>query len=619
MRWLHHALRSPSALAVGVPAVRGGRVTARVGGRDAWFESADRRLAPAAEAFAAAFLVPALHAGLPLDVAAPVCADWAAAQPRLVATLRDLWYPSAVDTSALPEFRPRRADGRTTLCFSGGVDAFHALLTASRPIHELAYVVGYDVTLRQRSRATAVESLVRGVAADMGLDAVILRTNLRRHPLQRRTPWLRAFGGGLAAVGHLLAERTARLLVASDGLGYEHPEVGLRAGIDHLHGSSSVAIEHVAATTTRLEKIRAIAREPLVQRHLRVCWRNVGDGLNCGRCEKCVRTMLALAACGQLGRCRSFAGGAGLAAAVAALPAVDGVVGPFYADLLAAGLPPSLAAPVRDLVGRSPDATPVDRSGSPRRPASPPRRRLLDAAAFAPVCTPLLGRRVGYVRPHGNVGDALIEVAMLQLFAEYGVRCGLWREDRDDGFELLVFGGGGNMGTRYADNHSLRGRALASGLPLVILPQSFTGPEPRPFRQVYVRERKSLAFVPDATLAPDLALGLACAAAPPPRHGLGVFLRRDRERRGAKPLVPRDPARLCRVPSEYLALAADHERIVTDRLHFAIAGLHMGRDVTLVANDYHKNEAMHAAWLADLGCRFAPSAAEAIGRRTRAA
>jgi len=38
-----------------------------------------------------------------------------------------------------------------------------------------------------------------------------------------------------------------------------------------------------------------------------------------------------------------------------------------------------------------------------------------------------------------------------------------------------------------------------------------------------------------------------------------------------------------------------------------------------VANDYHKNEAMHAAWLADLGCRFATSAAEAVGSRVRAA
>jgi hypothetical protein len=41
--------------------------------------------------------------------------------------------------------------------------------------------------------------------------------------------------------------------------------------------------------------------------------------------------------------------------------------------------------------------------------------------------------------------------------------------------------------------------------------------------------------------------------------------------------------------------------------------------VTLVANDYHKNRSMHETWLADLGCRFAASPAEALGRERRAA
>jgi hypothetical protein len=246
------------------------------------------------------------------------------------------------------------------------------------------------------------------------------------------------------------------------------------------------------------------------------------------------------------------------------------------------------------------------------------RHRLLPATAFAPVCDPLVGRRVGYVRPEGNVGDHLIEVAMIQLFAEHGIR---WRqvapaEPRDlEGLDLLVFGGGGNMGTRYPGNHALRTQALATGLPVVILPQSFTSPEDRPFARVFVRERGSLALRPDGVLAPDLALGLATVQPRPPDRDLGVYLRRDQERSGRKPLFARDPVRLFRDPIAYLAFAARHRRIVTDRLHFAVAGLHAGRDVTLVANDYHKNRSMHETWLADLGCRFAATAAEALGRR----
>jgi len=252
-----------------------------------------------------------------------------------------------------------------------------------------------------------------------------------------------------------------------------------------------------------------------------------------------------------------------------------------------------------------------------RGPAGPARHRLLGPDSFAHVCGPLVGRRIGYVRPEGNVGDRLIELAMIQLFAEHGVRWRLVSPGADglEGLDTLVFGGGGNMGSRYPGNHALRTWALATGLPVVILPQSFTTAEDRPFAAVFVRERVSLTLRPDGILAPDLALGLATVASRRARRGLGVFLRRDQERTGRKPLLARDPVRLRRDPAAYLALAARYRRIVTDRLHFAVAGLHAGRDVTLVANDYHKNHSMHETWLADLGCRFAATAAEALGRR----
>jgi exopolysaccharide biosynthesis predicted pyruvyltransferase EpsI len=234
------------------------------------------------------------------------------------------------------------------------------------------------------------------------------------------------------------------------------------------------------------------------------------------------------------------------------------------------------------------------------------------------VFEPLVGRRVGYVRPEGNVGDRLIEVAMIQLFTTYGIQWRPWRPGVPsdcDGIDLLAFGGGGNMGSRYAGNHALRGAAIDTGLPVVILPQSFTDPEPRHFTRVFVRERASLRFRHDGVLGPDLALALVTDDPPRADRDLGIFLRRDQERIGRKPLVATDPVRLTQDPRVYMRIAARHRRIVTDRLHFAIAGLHAGRQVTLVANDYHKNRSMHETWLADLGCRFADSAAEALTRR----
>lgn len=599
---------------------RGHRVEASVDGRRIWFESRDLYLNDGAEAFGAALLVPTLHAGRPLRLEGEVCDSWSANLARLTAAFRALWYPAGPWPLAVPARRaadsPSGIDA-TALCFSGGVDAFYTLLRGGRRIDRLAYVVGYDVPLRKRRRAAGVTTLIRDVAGAIGCETAVIHTNLRRHPLVRKTPWLRAFGGALAAIGHLLSPHVSRMMLSSDGLGFEHPEVGSRPSTDSLHGSASLAVEHVAPAVTRLEKICGIAGEPLVQRHLRVCWKNVGTLMNCGRCEKCIRTMLALDVCQMLGRFPGFGYGRGLVSAIDSLPAVDAVVEPFYRDLLDRGLSHPTAAAVGRLLERTPSHRDVRNAVTvSARPMT--RHRLLGPAAFASVCEPLVGKRVGYVRPEGNVGDRLIEVAMIQLFAEYGIRWRRWRPDvagEGDGLDLLVFGGGGNMGTRYAGNHDLRGRALASGMPVVILPQSFTSVEDRPYARVFVRERASLAFRPDGILAADLALGIATADPPPPRHDRGIFLRRDQERLGRKPFFVRDPIRLRRDPLEYLALAARYRRIVTDRLHFAVAGLHAGRDVTLVANDYHKNRSMHETWLKDLGCRFAATIAEAYGRR----
>ena len=594
-------------------------VAARVAGRRIWFESADAPLAAAAEVLGTALLVPAMHAGRSLVMRQAACPVWVGNLAPLAAAFRELWYPAAPAPRVTVRGEAPPAAAGTALCFSGGVDAFHALRAGGRPVDTLVYVAGYDVRLRDTSRLVAVERLLRDVAAAHGARAVVVRTNLRRHPLVRATPWLREFGAALAAVGHALSPTVSRLLIASDGLGFEHPEVGARPGTDPLLGSRSLTVEHVAPDVTRLEKLRAIGGDPLVQRHLRVCWSNVGGRANCGRCEKCVRTMLCLDACGTLGGFAGFDHGRGLVEAVDALPAVNGVVETFYRELLDAGIAGRVAAGVRRL---------LDRSTAPRatRPAAAStgrRHRLLGPAAFADVFAPLVGSRVGYVRPVGNVGDDLIELATTQLFAAYGIR---WRQVTAEELagpcadvDVLVFGGGGNMGDRYRGNYELRGMALATSLPVVILPQSFTSPEDRGFHRVYVRERSSLRFHPGGILAPDLALGLAWDEPARPDRGLGVFLRRDQERGGRKPLLARDPVRMARTPAAYLALAARHRRIVTDRLHFAVAGLHAGRDVTLVANDYHKNRSMHETWLAALGCRFAATAAEALASARRAA
>lgn len=230
---------------------------------------------------------------------------------------------------------------------------------------------------------------------------------------------------------------------------------------------------------------------------------------------------------------------------------------------------------------------------------------LLPLDAFAPVFEPLQGKRIGYVRSPGNVGDLLIQAAMFQLFAAFGIRWHLADVSKPPRADELVFAGGGNMGTLYPKQMARRKQALAWGLPLTILPQSFTSREDLSFKQVWIRERASRCYRQDALLAPDLALGLDYDCCTEPQAALGIFLRRDKEHLGPRPWFIRDPAKICATPFDYLELAARYERIITDRLHFAICGLIVGRDTTLLANSYHKNASMHETWLASLGCKFA--------------
>jgi exopolysaccharide biosynthesis predicted pyruvyltransferase EpsI len=237
--------------------------------------------------------------------------------------------------------------------------------------------------------------------------------------------------------------------------------------------------------------------------------------------------------------------------------------------------------------------------------------RLLPIESFSHVFEPLVGKRVGFVGSVGNVGDKLIDMATFQLFDAFGVDWRLQDLTADPDCDELVVGGGGNMGTMYPMNWRRRGRALELGLPVTVFPQSFNSREDRPYKRVYVRERDSLQYCERAVLAPDLALGLDYENRIEPTHEVGIFMRKDRERAVARPWLTRDPVNICSTPEEYLQLAAKYKRIITDRLHFAICGLIVGRDTTLLPNSYHKNRSMYETWLRDLGCDFATSLEDA--------
>jgi exopolysaccharide biosynthesis predicted pyruvyltransferase EpsI len=253
------------------------------------------------------------------------------------------------------------------------------------------------------------------------------------------------------------------------------------------------------------------------------------------------------------------------------------------------------------------------------------------------------GKRLGYVRgEHGNVGDTLQERAAFLLFREAGLNVRWvgpvvsgrepWDWQKSDGLwngrlpfevdELLLFGGG-NMGLK-GGSYAIRRKAAVHGLPMTILPNSWRAPEMLAGRVRYcAREAESARlYCPAAELNPDMALSYDFPDAlrrTKPRERLGVFLRDDREALFAGQHVPGDRGPAFKLVgkrnvAQYLRLAAEHETIVTDTLHFAIAGLAAGRRVYLLPGGYHKNRSMYETWLAALGCQWAetPAAVEEL-------
>ena len=342
------------------------RVTADVDGAPLWFETSDLEWTPAPEALASALLIPALHHRRRLRLSEPLDEVWSGNAVQLLAILRGWWgYPRwTPESPAFADAAAADAPGAgpdagpsdhapTALFFSGGVDSFHRLLRGSTRIDWLVTLRGFDFPLDDRVRAEAVEGAARTIAAATGTRLVLVRTNVREHPLVRDTPWERTHGGVLAATAHLLGPAAARALISTSTPGDLDIPYGSHWSIDPLWSSSRTTILHEGRGGRRIDRLRAIAAEPLVREHLRVCWQNRAPVGNCSRCAKCLLAMLILEECGELAHSRAFVGRDELASRIDALSKTPDRYHSFEELGRSPNLNPALAASVKALVRRS--------------------------------------------------------------------------------------------------------------------------------------------------------------------------------------------------------------------------------------------------------------------------
>jgi hypothetical protein len=348
-------------ITLGAPRVenRGGvsRATADVDGIPLWFESADIELSASAEAFASALLFSSVHRHRALVAQTPLSDVWLDNVEEIMSAWQEWW-----GYTPIPPIAERRPDAggsnaASALMFSGGVDSFHTLLCGPKPDF-LVSVHGFDIPLDDSRRMDELRLVLRESAEACGVRPVVIRTNLREHPSAGRPSlWERSHGGGIAAIGHLLSDHIGKLSVSASWFLPDQQPWGSHTLTDPLFSANGLVIDHVGWDVKREDKVDAIAKNDVVQKHLRVCYKNVDTAVNCSRCEKCVVAMLHLMENGVLDQCGTF-DGSDLAARVRALPFVH-----YYYNIstriLARGrLDPSVQRELSKVLARSRRALP---------------------------------------------------------------------------------------------------------------------------------------------------------------------------------------------------------------------------------------------------------------------
>lgn len=364
----------------------GARVMATVGGEPLWFESSQAPLRLAPEGYGSALLVPAMCHGRDLVFEDPVCPVWLANVHEVMGYFSSWWgwKPINIEADTREARQPGSPGKLTALCFSGGVDSFFSLLTYPRPIDTLVFIHGYDIHLEDEDGARLAFDNVQRVAAEMRLNATLVRSNYRKHPIAGKK-YRYAYGGAIAAVGHLL-DQVGELVVSSGMPQSESFPNGSHWQTDPLWSSSDMTVNYFGAGSTKNDKIGAIAAHPLAQRHLRICQENFygsfalsGQYLNCGQCQKCVRTLLVLEQEGKLDDFVNFANKKHLDACLDRVMQVDPVFIRAYDEIRRRGVRPETQRAIRALIRRRRVLNRMEWAGRRGRKAVFQVLRLMDA------------------------------------------------------------------------------------------------------------------------------------------------------------------------------------------------------------------------------------------------
>ena len=326
------------------------RVETVVDGYAVWIESREA-LACSAEAFVAAFLLPAMSSGR--QIVTSELDQLFEKNVRLLQQRAGHWWASIspIEIRGEPSSvkAKREKSGIACLFFTGGVDSFFSLKRHNRNLQALINVRGFDIPLADHDRIARTSELLHEVGKSVHLPVVEVSTNLREHPTFRRLNWEITHIAAIASVAHCLSTFVSTAYVASSDV---PPPWGSHPDLDPLWSSNRLGLVNDGSSFSRFQKVQALAGWRIVNDHLRVCWENRSQTLNCGVCEKCVRTQAQFIAAGANEIPAAFPNGP-LLRRIDELPAAPGPLREQWHELVVAAPDGELAASIVRLLARS--------------------------------------------------------------------------------------------------------------------------------------------------------------------------------------------------------------------------------------------------------------------------
>jgi len=262
---------------------------------------------PNANFAVAAALPTAMSLDRPLHVCGEVDADFLATMEEYMAAWcrwrPDLFQPVAISADAESAPRAPAAAG-AIMAFSGGLDSTfalhahkHAMLGRRQlDIQAGVLVQGFDIPLDQAEAFDIARGHVKSILDSYGVRLNVVRTNWQK-PFCIK--WGMTHVLGIAAVLHLFHRQFGSGMIADD-VAYDTQVTpwSSNAITNQMLGGGGFPIRTTGAGWSRTEKTAAVAANPVVLNHLRVCYERPELGGNCGKCEKCIRTKLNFYAIG---------------------------------------------------------------------------------------------------------------------------------------------------------------------------------------------------------------------------------------------------------------------------------------------------------------------------------